>query len=81
MCAKKLSMFFKTNNVKSALIDNPASLVCAVYFHTVCTMLKIMHQKVLSEGVQIFFFLVDEGIEDPNTTVNGPSSARQRNVI
>ena len=26
-------------------------------------------------------FLVDEGIEDPNTTKNGPSSARQRNAI
>ena len=29
----------------------------------------------------ITFFLVDEGIEDPNTTINGPSSARQRNAI
>ena len=27
------------------------------------------------------FFLVDEGIEDPNTAINGPSSARQRNAI
>ena len=27
------------------------------------------------------FFLVDEGIEDPNTTINGPSLARQRNAI
>ena len=25
-------------------------------------------------------FLVDEGIEDPNITINGPSSARQRNA-
>ena len=25
--------------------------------------------------------LVDEGREDPNITMNGPSSARQRNVI
>ena len=24
------------------------------------------------------FFLVDKGNEDPNTTINGPSSARQR---
>ena len=24
------------------------------------------------------FFIVDEGIEDPNTTINGPSSARQQ---
>ena len=27
------------------------------------------------------FFIVNEGIEDPNTTINGPSSARQRNAI
>ena len=27
------------------------------------------------------FFLVDEGRKDPNTTINGPSSARQRNAI
>ena len=26
-------------------------------------------------------FLVDEGIEDPNTAINGPSSARQQNAI
>ena len=36
-------------------------------------------QKVLSEGVQ-FCFLVDEGIEDPNTVINGPSAC-QRNAI
>ena len=29
----------------------------------------------------LFVFLVDEGIEDPNVTINGPSSARQRNAI
>ena len=28
-----------------------------------------------------FFFLVDEGREDPSTTISGPSSARQRNTI
>ena len=27
------------------------------------------------------FFFVDDGIEDPNFTTNGPSSARQRNAI
>ena len=27
------------------------------------------------------YFLVVEGIEDPNITINGPSSARQRNAI
>ena len=29
----------------------------------------------------IIFFLVDEGLEDPNATMSGPSSACQRNVI
>ena len=43
-------------------------------------------QEVLSEGVQlsqsfIIIFLVDEGREDPNTIISGPSSARQRNAI
>ena len=27
------------------------------------------------------FFLVDEGREDPNTTISGPSLAQQRNAI
>ena len=27
-----------------------------------------------------FFYLVDEGIEDPNIAINGPSSANQRNL-
>ena len=27
------------------------------------------------------FFLVDDGIEDPNTTISGPSLARQRNSM
>ena len=31
--------------------------------------------------VFFFFCLVDEGREDPNTTISGPSSARQRNAI
>ena len=29
----------------------------------------------------VFFFIVDEGWEDPNTTISGPSSACQRNAI
>ena len=28
-----------------------------------------------------FFFKLMRGREDPNTTINGPSSARQRNAI
>ena len=28
-----------------------------------------------------FLFLVDEGREDPSTTISGPSTARQRNAI
>ena len=41
-------------------------------------------QKVLSEGVQRFLFvcvLVDEGKEDPNTTICGPSPALQPNTL
>ena len=39
-------------------------------------------QKVLSEGVQIFdnVFLAVKGREDPNSTISGPSSVRQRNA-
>ena len=29
----------------------------------------------------LYLFLVDEGIDDPNTTKIGPSTARQRNGI
>ena len=44
-------------------------------------------QEVLSEGVQIwhfslfFIFSIDEGREDQNTAINGPSWARQLNAI
>ena len=43
-------------------------------------------QKVLSRGGgggSNFdnFFLVDDGREDPNTTISGPSLARQQNTI
>ena len=45
--------------------------------------LHVRIQKVLSEGVQFFdyVFLVDKGREDPpNSTISGPSVARQRNA-
>ena len=29
----------------------------------------------------LFFIVVDEGIEDPNIIINGPSSAHQGNAI
>ena len=39
-------------------------------------------QKILSGGPTLtFVFLVDEGWEDPNTTISGPSSARRGNDI
>ena len=43
-------------------------------------------QKALPEGsdfdnVFLFFFLVNEGRDDPNTTISGPTSACQRNAI
>ena len=31
--------------------------------------------------IVVVFILVDEGREDPSTTISGPSSARQRNAI
>ena len=31
--------------------------------------------------IKIFVCVVGDGIEDPNTAINGPSSARQRNAI
>ena len=37
-----------------------------------------MRQEILSELVS---FLVDEGILDPNTTINGQSSARKQKAI
>ena len=37
---------------------------------------------VLSEGTKFDnICFVDEGIEDPNTTINGPLSSRQQNTI
>ena len=33
------------------------------------------------DNVFLLFFLIDEGREDPNTTISGPSFARQRNAI
>ena len=39
-------------------------------------------QKILSEGSKFDnFILVDEGWENQNTAVSGPSSASQRNAI
>ena len=32
-------------------------------------------------GFFLFFFLVDEGIEAPNITINGPSLVRLRNAV
>ena len=35
---------------------------------------------IISSSSSIFF-LVDEGREDPSSTINGPASARQQNAI
>ena len=45
--------------------------------------LKAMHgsRKFCQRGSKLDVFLVDEGIEDPNITINGPSSARQRSAM
>ena len=38
-------------------------------------------ESFVSGGPTLTFFLVDKGREDPNITISGPSSARQRNAI
>ena len=38
-------------------------------------------RKFCQRGSNFDNVLVDEGKEDPSTTINGPSSARQRNAI
>ena len=35
----------------------------------------------IDNGFCCFFFLVDEGRDDPNIIISGPSSASQRNAI
>ena len=41
----------------------------------------MLESRKFCQGVFLSFFLADEEIENPNTTINGPSSARQRNTI
>ena len=38
-------------------------------------------RKFCQRGSKFDGFLFDEGSYDPNTTISGPSSARQRNAI
>ena len=38
-------------------------------------------EKIFRGGPYLIFFLVDKGIEDTTTAINGPSSARQRNAL
>ena len=42
---------------------------------------KICQMGSNFDNVFIFYFLVDEGREDPSTTISEPSSTRQRNAI
>ena len=41
----------------------------------------ILSKPFADQNLTTFFFLVDEWREDSNTTLSGPSSARQRNAI
>ena len=50
--------------------------------------LHLYHQDTCADpdsfvrgGPTLTIVLVDEGREDPNTSISGPSSARQRNAI
>ena len=38
-------------------------------------------RKFCQRGSKFDFFLVDDGREDPNTTISGPSLACQQNAI
>ena len=38
-------------------------------------------ERFVRRGPTLTRFLVDEGGGDPNTTISGPTSARQRNAI
>ena len=49
-------------------------------FSAVCNMRG--SRKFCQRGPKLIrVFLVDVGIQDPNTAINGPSSTRQRNAI
>ena len=39
-----------------------------------------IHARIRGGPTLTILFLVDEGREDPNTTISGPSSTRQRNT-
>ena len=65
------------NKIRTLLNSRGLHLKFTKRIRMVLTVNTFAIQKVLSEGVQMmFFFVVDEGIEDPNITLNGPSSAR-----
>ena len=45
-------------------------------------LVHVRTQKVCQSGSKLDnVFLVDDVIEDPNTAINGPSSARQQKAI
>ena len=46
-------------------------------YYTACGIRHALIQNVLSEGSSLDVFLVDDGMEDQNTTISGPSSACQ----
>ena len=50
-----------------------------IWVQTMCGFRKFCQRG--SKFDNVFFFFVDEGIEDPNTVINGPSLARQQNAI
>ena len=60
--------------------------MCSIFYPIIQFHEHAQIQKVLPEGVQLlqrfFFFslMSDEERKDPNTTISGPSTARQRNA-
>ena len=67
----------------------PSTRQLAPFRRCTCTFIVISgsckfsrrRSKFDNDFLIFFVLLIDEGIWEPNTTINGPSSARQRNSI
>ena len=67
---------------KVDLISKDSSIGCLLYLYPSDMHMRGSRKFCQRESnLDNVFFLVDEGWEDPNTTVSGPSSARQRYAI
>ena len=79
---------YQTNKTTINIRRELRSPTSAYVDNSYCQVKLTMHgsRKFCQRGSNFFFFfffffLVDEGWEDPSTTISGPSWARQRNAI